>query len=151
MIFGNAAHFERYDFLGAKIAKCFEYANKYDLLSYEKGSYPIDGKDIFVNIVEYDTKEPEERFWEAHRQYSDIHFMLRGPEQIDVNFIDNLEQGEFKPEEDFLPLEGPANCHVQLKDKGDFLICYPEDGHMTALKVDGKSATIKKAIFKVIL
>ena len=38
---------------------------------------------------------------------------------------------------------------VTLKS-GDFLICYPEDAHMTAVKVKDEKV-IKKAIFKVII
>lgn len=149
MIFGNIDHAQRYTFLDDKIKQCFAYAKEYDLMALEPGSYPIDGENIFVNIVQYETKTVPERFWEAHRKYIDIHYMLQGPEQINLNFIDNMKQGEFKEADDFLPLEGPNNSSVVL-EKGDFLICYPEDGHMTAIKV-GESATIKKAIFKVIL
>ena len=34
-------------------------------------------------------------------------------------------------------------------ETGDFLVCYPEDAHRTAVAVDGKPETVKKAIFKV--
>ena len=75
--------------------------------------------------------------------------MLEGSERIDIGFIENLIQKEYKEKDDFLPLEGEANGYVTL-EKGDFLICYPEDAHMTAIKVNEKSK-VKKAIFKVIL
>ena len=42
----------------------------------------------------------------------DIHVMLRGEERIDLNFIRNMKQGEFVPEDDFLPLEGSAAGHA---------------------------------------
>ena len=51
--------------------------------------------------------------------------------------------------DDFLPLEGEKKASVILQD-GDFLICYPSDGHRTAVAVDGPE-TIKKAIFKVLI
>ena len=73
--------------------------------------------------------------------------MLKGPEQIDVNFIDNMEQKEFVDKDDFLPLEGEANSHVVLTE-GDFLLCYPKDAHRTAVQVN-TLAVIKKAIFKI--
>ncbi len=60
---------------------------------------------------------------------------------------DNMEQKEFVPEDDFLPLEGDENSHVVLNE-GDFLLCYPKDAHRTAIAVDG-STVIKKAIFKI--
>ena len=106
-----------------------------------------DGERLFVNVVEYTTTTPEERFWEAHKEYLDIHVMLKGKEQIDLNFIQNMEQKEYVAKDDFLPLEGEKKCSVVLEDN-DFLICYPSDGHRTAVAVD-RPETIKKAIFKV--
>ena len=149
MIFGNINHEKTYSNLDKDLLTCFEYAKNNELVNFEKGSYEIDGKDIFVNIVEYDTCEKEDRFWEAHKKYIDIHLMLDGIERIDLNFIENLNQKQYEEENDFLPLNGEANSHVELS-KGDFLVCYPEDAHMTALKVNGKKY-IKKAIFKVII
>ena len=147
MVFGNIRDLKDFSWLESQVRKCFDYAQTHDLLSYEKGSHPIEGDDLFVNIVEYTTTNAVDRFWEAHRQYLDLHFMLRGPEQIDVNFIDNMEQKEFVEKDDFLPLEGEPNCSVVL-NSGDFLLCYPKDAHRTAVQV-GQPATIKKAIFKI--
>ena len=129
MVFGNIRDRKDFAWLEETIGKCFDFAAANDLLSFEKGSHPIDGEDLFVNIVEYETTNAEDRFWEAHRQYLDLHFMLRGPEQIDVNFIDNMEQKDFV-------------------EKDDFLLCYPADAHRTAVKVD-EPVLIKKAIFKI--
>lgn len=149
MIFGNLRHEKTYANLDIDSLKCLNYAKENVLLDFEKGSYEIEGKDIFVNIVEYETCEKEDRFWEAHKKYIDVHLMLDGCERIDINFIENLEQKEYEEEGDFLPLEGKNNGYVELR-KGDFLVCYPEDAHMTAIKVNEKEK-IKKAIFKVIV
>ena len=130
MIFGNIQNLEEYPFLEEQIKECFAYAREHELVSYEKGSHEIDGDRLFVNVVEYTTTTAEERFWEAHRQYLDLHLMLRGTEK-----------------DDFLPMDGEKNSSVILRD-GDFLICYPSDGHRTAVAVDGPE-TIKKAIFKI--
>lgn len=147
MIFGNTTQLSDYEFLDAQIKECFEYAKNHDLLQYEKGTHEIDGDRLFVNIVEYETTEVTNRFWEAHRNYLDVHLMLKGQEQIDLNFIENMEQKEFVEKDDFLPLEGGKNGEVILRDQ-DFLICYPHDGHRTAVAVEGPEM-IKKAIFKV--
>lgn len=147
MIFGNIQNLAEFPYLEDAVKECFAYAKEHDLLSYEKGSHEIDGERLFVNIVEYTTTTPENRFWEAHKNYLDLHLMLRGTEQIDGNFIQNMEQKEFVEKDDFLPLEGEKNSSVILRD-GDFLICYPSDGHRTAVAVDAPE-TIKKAIFKV--
>lgn len=149
MIFGNIKNLHEYDYLPVGIKKCFEYAASNDLLGFEKGSYKIDGDNLFVNIVEYETTDVENRFWEAHKNYLDLHLMLDGKEQIDVNFIGNMEEKEFVEKDDFLPLEGDKNGHVIL-EKDDFLVCYPNDAHRTAVKVNNPQK-IKKAIFKIII
>lgn len=147
MIFGNIKNLNEFEFLSEQLKACFSYVNTHDLLTFEKGSHAIDGEKLFVNIVEYTTTKKENRFWEAHRKYLDVHVMLQGEEQIDLNFIGNMEQDAFVEQDDFLPLHGEANSHVVLR-AGDFLICYPSDGHMTAIQVE-EPVGIKKAIFKV--
>lgn len=149
MIFGNISQLADFGFLDKKILECFEYAKAHDLKAMEPGRHDIDGDNFFVNIVEYTTTTPEERFWEAHRQYLDIHFMLDGPEQIDLCFIENMEQKPFEPENDFLPMDGEKNGHVVLNN-GDFLVCYPHDGHRTAIAPETPKK-IKKAIFKALI
>lgn len=147
MIFGNIRNEKEFSSMEEKVRKCLEYARENDLLSYELGTHKIDGDNFFVNVVSYETTAKENRIWEAHRQYLDIHLILDGTEQIDLNFIENMEQGEFVEKDDFLPLNGKENSHVELTN-GDFLVCYPHDAHRTAIQV-GAPAPLKKAIFKV--
>lgn len=147
MIFGNIQNLEEYSFLEKGIQECFNYVGTHDLLLFEKGSHEIDGERLFVNIVEYSTTDAAERFWEAHKNYLDVHVMLQGEEQIDLNFIQNMNVREFVEKDDFLPMDGEKNSSVILRN-GDFLICYPNDGHRTAVAVT-EPVRIKKAIFKV--
>lgn len=147
MIFGNINHIEDFAFLEDSVKACFAYLKENKLTSYEKGSYEIDKEKLFVNIVTYTTTEPENRFWEAHREYLDVHIMLQGQEQIDVNFVQNMQLKEYVKKDDFLPMDGEKNGSVVLR-QGDFLICYPNDAHRTAVAVE-KPEEIKKAIFKV--
>ncbi len=149
MIFGNINHLEEFGFLENSVKKCFAYLKDHDLASYEKGTHEIDGGRLFVNVVEYTTTAAENRFWEAHKDYLDVHVMLKGQEQIDVNFIQNMELKEYVKEDDFLPMEGEKNASVVLRE-GDFLVCYPSDGHRTAVQVE-EPETIKKGIFKVVI
>lgn len=147
MIYANVSQLLDYSFLEKKVLECFAYAKEHDLVQYEKGSHEINGEELFVNIVEYETTSADNRFWEAHRKYLDVHVMLNGEEQIDLNFIENMKQDEFVEADDFLPLHGEMNSFVTLR-AGDFLICYPHDAHRTAVAVT-KPEKIKKAIFKV--
>ncbi len=147
MIFGNVENLREYPFLEEQVRECFAYAKEHDLAAYEKGSHVIDGERLFVNIVEYETVAASERFWEAHKRYLDVHLMLSGTEQIDLNFLQNMALLPYVEKDDFLPMKGEKNSSVVL-GAGDFLICYPSDAHRTAVAA-GESQNIKKAIFKV--
>lgn len=149
MIYGNLDDAKSFKYLPETILKVFEYALNNDVASFKPGSYEIDSDKIFVNVVEYDTKEVEERFWEAHKKYLDVHVIFSGNERINLNFIQNLKKLDYVEKDDFLPLEGEYNSSLTLKSN-DFLVCYPEDAHMTALKVKG-TEKVKKAIFKISL
>ena len=149
MIFGNIKNLNEYTFLTETVKECFSYAKEQKLVEFENGKHEIDGERLFVNIVEYTTKNPEERFWEAHKRYLDVHLMLDGEEQIDLNFLSNMDVKEFVEADDFVPMDGEKNSSVILRN-GDFLICYPQDGHRTAVMVS-EPKTIKKAIFKVLI
>ncbi|MFO3715584.1 YhcH/YjgK/YiaL family protein [Anaerococcus cruorum] len=147
MIFGNITNLEEYAYLEDKIKACFDYYEENDMENMEAGIHKIDGDEFFVNIVEYDTTTPENRFWEAHKEYLDLHLMLLGEERIDLNFLKDMDLGDYDKEKDFQAAEGERNSSVDLKI-GDFLVCYPNDVHMTALQIDDPVYT-KKAIFKI--
>ena len=147
MIYGNIQNLKEYPFLDSQIKECFEYAASHDLVEFETKFHYIDGERLYVNIAEFTTTTPEERPWEAHKKYLDIHMVLRGAEQIDLAFVENMTEKEYVEENDFVSLDGEKNSSVTLR-QGDFLICYPSDAHRTAIAV-GASENIKKAIFKV--
>ncbi len=148
MIWGNVKDEKKYDFLIERIQDCFKYFQEHDLATYEKGSYKIDGDNFFVNIENYTTVKREERFWEAHRKYIDVHMIIEGNESIDVSLIDTMQVKSYDEKRDFVELDGDAQVNVNLLNKGDFLICYPEDAHRTAIMYKN-SQKIKKAIFKI--
>ncbi len=147
MVFGNISHLQDFSWLEDGVRECFAYLKSHDLASCEAGRHEIGGERLFVNVAEYVTADEGERFWEAHRQYLDVHVMLDGTERVDLNFIENMEQGGYVQQDDFLALEGGENASVILK-RGDFLICYPNDGHRTGVAC-GEPGKVKKAIFKV--
>lgn len=150
MIFGNLKDIERYGFLENLVKEALLHAKENNVINYEAGSHEIDGKKLFLNRVNYTTKNKGERFWEGHKKYIDVHVVFEGKERINLNFKDNLSFKKYVEEDDFLEFEGDENSTVVL-EKDDFLICYPEDIHMTCLKADEKESNVKKAIYKVIL
>ena len=130
------------------VKKAIEFVADHDLASMEAGQHVIDGENLFVNIVEYETTAPDARFWEAHKAYLDVHVPIAGTEQIDLNFLDNMAVEPYQPETDFVPANGDKNTSVVMTP-GTFLVCFPQDVHRTAVAFENKPAKVRKAIFKV--
>ncbi len=148
MIFASTHSPESQGILEDGIRKALAWAASTDMAALETGPHTIDGDDLFVNVIEYTTKNPEERFWEAHKEYLDLHFPIRGEEQIDLALLEDLKAGDYDASQDFQAAQGEKRASVVLKP-GDFLVCYPQDVHRTAVAVNGQPETIKKAVFKI--
>lgn len=147
MIYGNIHQLDQFGPLEEGVRRGLEYALAHDLAPLEKGRHDIDGDALYFNVAEYTTAPSEEKAYEAHKAYLDVHYMIRGEEQIEIAFVSDMEQGEYQPEGDYLPVSGRLAARVTMRE-GDFLVCYPEDGHKPGVQVDAPMA-IKKAIFKV--
>ena len=113
----------------------------------EPGSYPMDGKNVWLNCFEYDTIPEEESFYEAHKLYGDIHIMTRGCEKVFISRPDDLtETDASKPDNDFYAYHGDA-AHTLVLRPGTFLVVFPGDAHNIKMQVNGKE-TVRKAVFK---
>lgn len=147
MIYGTIDRLDRFGPLDPAVRRSLEYARSHDLATLEKGRHEADGGGLYFNVLEYATAPSEEKTFEAHRDYIDVHYMIRGEERIEVAFVSRMERGEYQPEGDYLAVAGTAAACVTLRE-GDFLVCYPEDGHKPGVQADAPMA-VKKAVFKV--
>jgi len=105
----------------------------------------IQGDELYVTRFDYETIPLEESFFEAHRQYLDIHIMVRGSERVDISHPDSLSLYESKG--DFFAYHGEAEQSLTLKE-GDFLVVFPGDAHRIKVSI-GDSQSVSKVVFKL--
>ena len=104
-------------------------------------------ENCFVLEQSYITKNKENCLFESHKKYIDVHYCLAGDEIISVVDKWDLEiKEDYDEMSEAYILEGKSKNRMELK-KSEFLILFPEDAHMTALK--GQQDFVKKLIFKV--
>ena len=131
-----------------QILKCLNYIEQNDGLEQtENGKYAIEDEDIFVNITEYETKEKKETYWEAHKKYLDLHFIISGTEKVCIGSLFKMNYVDYDAERDLVQVEGDGYAEVVL-ERGDFLLLDSCDVHKTGIVCDGKTK-VKKAIFKI--
>ena len=82
--------------------------------------------------------------FEAHRNFIDIHYIVKGEETFGYNDISHLTvTEEYDPARDVLFLKGHIN-EIKLR-AGDFCVVFPEDAHVPCMDcVEGHIRCVAK-------
>jgi len=135
----------KYYNLSPSIERALKLIEITDFSKYEKGSYEIEGRDLFMNVEEYTTRVSSNI--EAHRKYIDIQYMISGDENMGVTTLDNLiVTQEYSEERDVEFYSG--NAPLTLVKENEFIIFYPPDAHLPC-QVAGEPRDVKKVIVKI--
>lgn len=118
--------------------------NSYDLNKFEK--VELD-KNNFALEQTYYSKDREECFFESHKKYIDVQFILEGEEIIEVDNIQNLNINFEYDENIDLIKYNDSNFSSSIKlRKGDVAIFFPDDAHMPCIKINESKKVIKTVI-----
>ncbi len=97
----------------------------------------------------YNSKDRKECFFESHRKYIDVQFILGGEEIIEVSNRNLLAVAlAYNEELDFIKYEETKGASSIVLKAGDVAIFYPQDAHMPCIKA-GSGAKVLKAVVKV--
>ena len=137
---------ERYRCLGPRFARAFDFALETDFTALPDDAYPVGGDDVRASVQRYSTKAPGEGRWEAHRTHIDLQMVVSGEEHIGVAPLGRLLAEPYDAERDLLWLTGEGD-NVTLRP-GDFVLLWPEDGHMPGMAI-ADSVPVLKVVFKI--
>lgn len=150
MIFDSLKNKTLYEALGTKFVKAFAFVERAEREDLPIGRYEIDGDAIFANIQEYETKQPENAPFEAHRRYIDIQYIQRGQERMILTSPAHTSPiTEYSEEKDvafFADHDAPVDCIVHA---GEFGIFFPQDIHKPGLAFGGTPSPVKKILVKI--
>jgi YhcH/YjgK/YiaL family protein len=107
-------------------------------------------EDIFVLKQAYYTKDRKDCFFESHKKYIDIQFMVKGDEYMDVSDLKSLEIiNDYNDKTDFIKYKGKVDGISKLLiEEKSLAIFYPCDAHQPCIKVENKEL-IYKAVIKI--
>jgi YhcH/YjgK/YiaL family protein len=151
MIVDTLANRHLYTQLSPRLAIALAHLADTDFSQLEVGNYPLEGKDIFVIVNDYETKPKEIEPFEVHQQYIDVQYVVSGEEEF--GYLPLANQIPSKPyfdKHDYAEYDYEANkddaAFIPLK-AGMFALFFPSDIHMP-----GTSATpqkVRKVVIKV--
>ena len=141
-----AGELERYLGLCPALDTAIRYLARADLSGLAPGRNEVDGNDVFINRLDYQTIPQEQAAWEGHARYGDIHIMISGRERIGVSHVSQLARTVERQADDFLGFEGPVRVWCPMEE-GDALIVFPEDAHMVKVQLD-RPMPVSRAVVK---
>ena len=101
-------------------------------------------------ISEYSTKEENENGYEAHREWIDIQYLLKGSEKIcylPLEYLKETKAYNASKDAAFYDEAGVASQELLMGD-GYFVVFLPQDGHKPGLSA-GVCVAVKKVVVKV--
>ena len=147
----NAPEFEKYALTHPRFALAFEHLKKILAEGIDEGKHIIDGDNLFINVVTYETKPAEQSVFEAHKKYIDIQLVLEGEEIIGFDAPEALTVTKPYSDEADCMLYALGNTYDPIKfSKGKITIIFPEEPHAPGIAIDNNPSKVKKAIFKVL-
>lgn len=150
MILDCLENAKKYYGLSENIKKGLEYLEQADFSKLEDGTYELDGKDLFVALMSYESM-PTNRF-EAHHHYLDIQYIVDGSGEI-MGYapVEVLGEETEAAEERDIYFYDNAKAEVETKllvKKGMFAIFFPGDGHRPSVAWNQPEA-MRKAVVKI--
>lgn len=150
MIFGHISQYKTFALHNA-LLRGLEFLHNTDFAKLPSGVVEIEGRDIYAQILDLDTKQKHENRPEVHRKYIDIQFLYRGKEQIGYapdcgNYIvaeSLLEQRDILFYEDNI-----ADESMLIMTEGCFAVFFPNDIHRPGCIFESPSK-IRKIVVKV--
>lgn len=128
--------------------KAFDFLANDDLTSLTEGTHELIGKDLFVMVSEYGTKDSKEVYYESHENYTDIHYVVSGEEYISVRDRSGLSvKTPYNTDRD-ITFYNEQDEHNRLANSEVFFIFFPSDVHRPGIKVN-ESQVVKKIVVKV--
>ena len=137
-----------YESIHPRFKQAFDFLHKTDLVALPLGKIELDGKNLFVNVVEITGKTAEEAILETHNRYIDIQVPVSAAETMGWIAVANLKFATeaYNDEKDVAFFADKATNFI-LVQPSEFAIFFPEDGHQPGI-TDG---IVKKLIVKVLV
>jgi biofilm protein TabA len=127
--------------------EAFAFLKNNNLDTMSVGRHVIDGDNVYATITENPTKDMDSTKWESHRNYIDLHAVIKGEEKIGVGDIAKLTVTmPYDASKDVVNYSGEGKFYIA--DPGTFFLFFPGDAHRPNITTNGNKPD-KKIVIKI--
>jgi dihydroorotase len=130
--------------------EAFTFLKSQDLEKLKPGVYVIDSGNVIATVSQGPTKKIDDVKWEAHRNFNDLQYIIKGKAQMGVAPSADTRATVIVPytyATDNMNFTNDGGEYFDA-DPSTFFIFSPQEMHRPAIKVPGSDA-VKKIVIKV--
>jgi YhcH/YjgK/YiaL family protein len=130
--------------------QAFHFLKSANLKELPLGKQELEGEHLFVVVQEYYGKQKSDAFYESHKKYTDIQYIIEGEEVIGLTALDKLKIKEpYNEENDIAFYDFDGGDYLKASPEKFFLF-FPEDAHRPSITT-GDSILVKKIVVKILI
>lgn len=148
MIYDQLENAAKYRGLSENLDRAIDFLEIIDLEEIQMGKTEIETDNVFCQLMDIDLQLKEEKNFEFHRKYLDIHVAIDNGETVFIGSAQKKSTADYDLATDF----GTIDCQNDMAmtmPVGSFLICMLEEPHMPGVRT-GVETKIKKLVIKVL-
>lgn len=127
--------------------KALAFLNDKKLDTLKPGRYQIAGDTVFAIISDAPTKALDETTWESHRNYIDLHYVIKGEEKIGVAPVSSgVVTKPYDQTKDIANYNADGTYYEAAPD--EFFLFFPTDAHRPGIK-SGTVDRDEKLVIKI--
>jgi biofilm protein TabA len=125
----------------------FNFLQTADLATIKPGKHAIIGDTVYALVTEGPARKEDTAKWESHKNYIDIHYVIKGQEKIGVAPLSAAEVvNPYDPVRDIAFYTARGKNYIAGPD--NFFIFFPKEAHRPNLQVRGNEL-VKKIVIKI--
>lgn len=149
MITGTLETLKNYGKINPGFEAAYQLIRKSIENNEEDGNYESENG-VYYMVLSYDAKKVEEGKFETHIKYIDVQYIVEGIELMQWLPLSRKGQSKgYNPEKDVEFYTDAPDYTDIVAASGEFYIFMPDDVHKPSLRLENKSAKVKKIVVKV--
>lgn len=149
MIVDHIENIERYKGINDTVLKALNCIKEFaEDPSLEDGKYEVLPGEIILHVITKETHDRSDAKMEIHKNFMDIHYMIKGSESCYVSELPSMEEIDYSEETDNVFWDCHDTGNVRIKE-GEFYAVWPLEPHCPLCKAGDENKTVRKIIAKV--
>jgi len=130
--------------------QAFHFLKSANLQELPLGKQELEGEHLYISVAEYFGKQKPDAFYESHKKYIDIQYVIDGEEIIGVTTLDKVAvKDPYSEEKDIAFYDYEGGEYLKATPEKFFLF-FPEDAHRPSITT-GDSIMVRKIVVKVMV